>query len=120
MAKHNHNERFERYVTEENGGFWPPQTPEEKLALANLCNELIGIDTPAIIHDRNCDAMGKAYVLENSPELYGRTLRQTRQKYMGDIRACHVGRNDCDVEMEEQDKAIIGATLHSGDVEKPL
>jgi len=86
--------------------------------LRNLCAELIGIDTPEMVQNRIAMQGPQGYI-ENSPELYGQSLNETIRKYYKGGSFVE-SKDDCDVELSENDKAIVDATLHTGDVEKPL
>lgn len=94
-------------------------------ALANLRNLTAQIRmevAPVIGAMRDADdyqTNGYKSLLPNNPETYGLSTGQLQAKYHNPL-ACHSGKNDCDVEMDEQSAAIVGATIHTGDEQKPL
>ena len=45
--------------------------------------------------------------IENNEELYGRSVRQTRQKYAGDIHNFRSPGADCDCEVSEVEKGLL-------------
>lgn len=88
------------------------------IAIGELEKQFIGIDTPAMAQDRIAMQGSQGYI-ENCPELYGKSIAQTQSRYYDPL-PCHSGKNDADCEMDEQSAAIIGATIHAGDVEAPM
>lgn len=90
--------------------FSPDSLQSDLAPLGALCAELIGQDTPEQAQARLADVGTVQGYTENSPELYG-TLRQTRQKYFGDVRACHASGASCDVELDPVDKALATTVL---------
>lgn len=85
--------------------------------LHNLAKELIGIDTPDIVQNRiACESTTQGN-RENSPELYGRTLRETRQKYMGDVHNFKPTKSNCDPELNEIESIIVAKSGHNVEVE---
>lgn len=83
----------------------------DREALGALCGELIGKDTQAMVWDREHGA-GYNTHRENNSDTYGRTLRQTRQKYAGDIRACHSPGKACDAETDERYASYLQSVSH--------
>jgi hypothetical protein len=84
-----------------------------------LCAELVGVDTPEMVQNRiACESTAQGN-RENSPETYGRTLRQTRQKYLGDVHNYKpsMAGNDCGPELSEVESALVSTMGHTVEVE---
>lgn len=86
-----------------------PAIKEDLNALQVLSNELIGKDTPEIEIDRQRTNDGHLNYLENDTSTYGRSLRQTRQKYAGNVHDYkpQLGLNDCNPELSEVEKVVV-------------
>jgi len=96
------------------GGPYPTKMPDE---FNQLVKELIGVDTEeqkGLRIAMESTAQGNR---ENSPELYGMSLRQTRQKYAGEVLACNMqARQNCDVELNEIESSIVASMGHNQDL----
>lgn len=104
---YSHTERHNEWLAD--GGLTSKDHQPELNELKKLCAELIGIDSPAQIADRNIGISQ----LENSPELYGRTLRQTRQKYAGDVHSFKPSKGSVDIELSEVESVLVSSAGHT-------
>ena len=108
--------RQARFEQEEGMKSFHPVTLEsEARALDALCGELVGIDTPEQKQARVAMESTAQGNRENSPELYG-TLKQTRQKYFGNVRACHITSQACDVELDDNAQALVSSISNGANV----
>ena len=90
----------------------------EYARLLNLTAELVGVDTPAMQRDRVAMESTAQGYRENTPELYGQSLRQVRQKYAGDVRDYKpsLAGPDCNPELSETESALVQTSGHNQDV----
>jgi len=107
-----HNNRHAAFIQELGGQ--PGQSFDDVMqpardALNELTKLFIGIDTPEIEMDRERDKTLHINHLENSEELYGRTRRQTLQKYAGNVHDCkpQMGMKDCNPELSEVEQEVV-------------
>lgn len=82
---------------------------QEKMTVPGITmpnGETLSFDKPVARIAMESTAQGNR---ENAPELYGRSLRETRQKYAGDIRAYSSPGGSCDVETSEIESALLAS-----------
>lgn len=110
-----HTARHALFV-QDMGGEYPTSTSAEFNA---LCAELVGQDTPEMVQARIAMESTAQGYRENSPETYGRTLRETRQKYLGDVHNYKpsMAGNDCSPELSEVESALVSTMGHTVEVE---